>query len=298
MKIFRATIISIFFSILIHGTIIAREHIVVAGDTLYSISKQYQVSIEDIQRLNQLNDSTKLSIGMLLIIPDDASIKFHVVAKGDTYYSIARLHQITVDELLQINKITKDHILQIGEQLIVHSSTQENQTQDTPPTPPPPQKRTPPPIWPDAGSINNATPILPDPDVIEELPVSHAPIAPAKSNNKEPQSTFWPISGKVEPYTGRQGGVTISAIKDTTVLSIATGTVIYLGPYRELGNIVLIEKSGGYVYIYGGLDAVFVTSGQEITAGIALGLINTGGKLVFSVFKDANPIDPTTAPRN
>ncbi|NIZ40854.1 M23 family metallopeptidase [Entomospira entomophila] len=289
MKIFRAIIIYIFFSILAPASIIAREHVVVAGDTLYSIAKQYHVSVEDIQRLNHLSDSTRISIGLTLLIPEDASRKVHIVAKGETYYSIARLYQMTVDELLQINQLNKDHVLQVGEQLLVQATQQP--PKDTDQTP----KRSPPPIWPDAGNINKPAPTLPDKDIIEELPVSHAPIAPIKPTRD--QNILWPITGKVEPYTGRQGGVTIATIKDATVLSVASGTVIYLGPYRELGNIVLVEKAGGYVYIYGGLDAVFVTLGQELTSGVALGVINTGGKLVFSVFKDANPINPDIAPR-
>jgi len=43
------------------------EHVVVQGDTLYSISKQFDLTVEEIQKLNNLNN-TELKIGQVLIL--------------------------------------------------------------------------------------------------------------------------------------------------------------------------------------------------------------------------------------
>ena len=45
----------------------------------------------------------------------------HVVAKGETLTSIARRYGLTVDRLVQVNKISKQAPLQVGQKLIVQS---------------------------------------------------------------------------------------------------------------------------------------------------------------------------------
>jgi LysM repeat protein len=44
-------------------------HILVKGETLYSLSKKYNISITMIQKTNHIKDATKLSVGQKLVIP-------------------------------------------------------------------------------------------------------------------------------------------------------------------------------------------------------------------------------------
>ncbi|WDI37672.1 M23 family metallopeptidase [Entomospira culicis] len=256
------------------------EHVVEAGQTLYSIARLYNTSVATLQELNQLSDPTQIRVGMILKIPsqEESSVVatsqgYHTVQAGDTYYNISQRYNLSVEELLKINQRTADTVLKIGEELRIRPPSN---TASTPQTPPPTSS-------PEAPQ--NTTPRPPEQVVAQP--------------NTQTTSLQWPIKGTISRYTGRQEGVTIASQRASSVLSVASGTVIYLGPHRELGTIVLVEKSGGYVYIYGGLDAVFVIKGQEISVGTPLGMITENtGKITFSVFKDANPIDPAQAPRS
>lgn len=80
------------------------------GDTLWSISKKYNISVDAIKKQNNLVDNI-LSIGGKLLIPNSNK---YIVQKGDTLYSIAKKFETTVDKLKQINNITDD-ILSIGQ---------------------------------------------------------------------------------------------------------------------------------------------------------------------------------------
>ena len=84
------------------------------GDTLYKIAKNYDTTVGDIMKLNNLI-STTLNIGQILKIPND-NIQQYIVKKGDTLYKIATENNITVDELKKINKLT-NNILSIGQVL-------------------------------------------------------------------------------------------------------------------------------------------------------------------------------------
>ena len=89
----------------INGNVI---YTVQKGDTLYSISKEFKVSIEDIKKINNLNNDI-LRINQKLIIPIQ-NPNTYIVQKGDTLYSIARKNNITVDEIKRKNNLNTNLI--------------------------------------------------------------------------------------------------------------------------------------------------------------------------------------------
>ena len=95
-------------------------YIVQRGDTLYSISRRFNVSLEDLRRINNLQSDT-LSIGQVLyfIEQEDNNIEDkYIVQRGDTLYSIAKLFNTTPDEIIKKNKLTSN-TLQVGQVLII-----------------------------------------------------------------------------------------------------------------------------------------------------------------------------------
>ena len=92
-------------------------YVVKSGDSLYSIARKYNTTVDEIKRLNNLT-SNLLSIGQVLKIPSGSSTNTYVVKSGDNLYSIARKYQITVDELKKLNNLTSN-LLSIGQVLKV-----------------------------------------------------------------------------------------------------------------------------------------------------------------------------------
>ena len=83
-----------------------------SGDSLWSISRKFGVSVSELKEANNLS-SNLLSIGQNLIIPGKVPEKEsdeYVVQKGDTLYSIARKFNTTVDNLKSLNNITTDSL--------------------------------------------------------------------------------------------------------------------------------------------------------------------------------------------
>ena len=88
------------------------------GDSLYSIAKKYNVTIDEIKELNNLT-SNLLSIGQVLLIPSSTPLeKTYTVQKGDSLYSIAKKYNTSVDKLKELNSLTSN-MLSIGQILIV-----------------------------------------------------------------------------------------------------------------------------------------------------------------------------------
>jgi lipoprotein NlpD len=89
-------------------------HTIRKGETLYSISRSYNVPVSAVQDANGINDPRDISVGVELVIPS-----VYRVEKGDTYYGIARRYDISVDELLELNGRSRSGVLRVGETLYV-----------------------------------------------------------------------------------------------------------------------------------------------------------------------------------
>lgn len=95
---------------------------VVKGDTLYGISNQFGVSVDDILKLNNVNPNN-LQIGTILNIPGNSGTNAnnyitYTVKKGDSLYSISKNYNTSVNELIKLNNL-KSNLLSIGQKLKV-----------------------------------------------------------------------------------------------------------------------------------------------------------------------------------
>ena len=93
-------------------------HTVEKGDTLWSISQEMDVSVQDIQDWNGL-DSTVIYPYQELRIEE--ALKTYVVVSGDTLFDIAKQHNISVDELMNRNQLTSDMIFP-GDELVLEGT--------------------------------------------------------------------------------------------------------------------------------------------------------------------------------
>jgi murein DD-endopeptidase MepM/ murein hydrolase activator NlpD len=126
-----------------------------------------------------------------------------------------------------------------------------------------------------------------------------------------PGSFSWPVTGTItSPFGWRSNpfggspefhqGLDIAAPSGTTVTAAAGGTVIMAQWYGGYGNYILIDHGGGYSTGYGHLSAIYVSQGQSVSRGQAIGAVgstgvSTGPHLHFEVRINGKPVDP--APR-
>ena len=103
-------------------------HVVKAGQTLYSISKAYEISETEIIKENpgvdlglQIGQVLKIPVGAgneivpPVFTPPDTTYFHHSVKKGETMYSIARIYNIRIEELEKINPFVINHEISIGQ---------------------------------------------------------------------------------------------------------------------------------------------------------------------------------------
>jgi len=104
-------------------------HVVGAKETLFGLSKQYNVSVEALQNANPIL-ANGLQIGQELVIPQNTSIPSkteitlyakatHLVVAKESLFSIARQYNVSVQDLENLNKELLQNGLQIGQTIAI-----------------------------------------------------------------------------------------------------------------------------------------------------------------------------------
>ena len=101
-------------------------YIIKKGDSLYSISKLYGITVDELKSANNLSTNT-LSIGQTLIIPSSnqniTNEIIYTVKKGDSLWLIANKYDTTVDKIRSANNLSSN-VLSIGQTLIIPSTSE------------------------------------------------------------------------------------------------------------------------------------------------------------------------------
>lgn len=84
------------------------------GDTLYSIAKNYGVTVAELERFNELPDPESLAIGQDVLVPVEGFV--YTVKSGDSLYSIASHFGIPLQSLLDANEnLTPPYVIMPGD---------------------------------------------------------------------------------------------------------------------------------------------------------------------------------------
>lgn len=125
----------IIFLFVLNSTGIAQSttHQVKAGDTLFGIAEQYEVSVQQLRTWNNLN-SDQLSIGQQLVIKkqsvNDTSGITHTVEPKETLFSISKKYGVTIEELKQWNNLSTP-TLAIGSTLKIYPERARQSSSET-----------------------------------------------------------------------------------------------------------------------------------------------------------------------
>lgn len=94
------------------------EYVVEPGDSLWSISDRFNISLNTILWANDMNKQALLQIGQKLVIPPVSGV-IHHVQKGDTISTIASIYEAETDKILAFNDLTTGGDIYIGDILMI-----------------------------------------------------------------------------------------------------------------------------------------------------------------------------------
>ena len=195
----------------------------------------------------------------------------HIVARGETLYSIAFRYGKDYRDLARWNAIEEPYVIVPGQALRLSA----------PPAKTPPRTE----------SGKSAT--------AEPAPQAPLRAAPAASPVQGPLQWRWPASGRVlrpSSPTSRKG-LDIAGQRGQAIVAAAPGVVVYSGSgLLGYGQLIIIKHNDTYLSAYAYNERLLVHEGDRIAEGQAIatmGLGNDGRPVLhFQIRKDGKPVNP------
>lgn len=227
--------------------------------------------------------------------PPEQPVRYqtHQVKSGDTLYSLAQTHGVSVEALMRLNRIEDPTELRVGERLLIPpgdrpqvlTSRSSGAVRSDPPsprspTPDPPDFRLPPP--PPETCADGW-------DAPDQTPRSKA-------------GYLWPVDGVVLARFGKKDGkphpgLDIGAPYGSPVWASRSGVVVFAGEQAGFGRLLILEHDGRAFTLYGRNAEHCVREGERVRAGQLLARLGdqdgTGVPyLYFEVREAQRPVDP------
>ena len=96
-------------------------------------------------------------------------------------------------------------------------------------------------------------------------------------------SLVLPVAGSVlrsfgdpDGFGGVEKGLSVGAPPGSTVASPVDGSIVFAGPYRSYGQLLIINAGQGYYFVLAGMDRISVAVGQFVLAGEAVATMGDG----------------------
>jgi lipoprotein NlpD len=213
----------------------------------------------------------------------------YIVRRGDTLYSIAWQHALSVNQLAGMNAIRSPYTIYTGQRLRVRPGN--NPVPAPPPPRPQPAARSAPQPPPAAARTAPQPPPTGKP----------AAAAPAPKLPAVVKHWVWPANGRLisgyQPDAPGKKGIDIAGKKGQLVKAAAAGKVVYSGSgLVGYGRLIIIKHNETLLSAYGHNSNLLVSEGEYVKAGQVIANMGSSGtdrtRLYFEIRKNGKPVNP------
>jgi lipoprotein NlpD len=218
----------------------------------------------------------------------------HVVAPGETLYSIAMRYERDYHELAALNQLDSQFTIKPGQRLRLSGKALPPSRKNPVKSPTKPVVKAP---APGRESDSRRTPVVKSP----------APVPAVASDSRAISSLTdslvwdWPVRGPVIGNFGSNGvtgkGLDIAGKRGDSVRAAASGVVVYAGSgLVGYGRLLIIRHDDNYISAYAHNDRFLVGEGERVKLGQAIAEMGASGadreKLHFEIRERGKPVDP------
>jgi len=212
--------------------------------------------------------------------PPSRKISTHIVAKGETLFSIAWRYGLEYRGLARANGIDSTYTIHPGQVIRLTDSAADVVS----PAP-------------------SAAPVNKGSNAISKSSPSVASVTrpPVKSMGEGEVRWQWPASGKImQKFSGAANankGIDIAGNLGDPVLAASSGRVVYAGSgLLGYGLLIIVKHNDRYLSAYAHNHELLVKEGDNVKAGDKIATLGSSGtdrvKLHFEIRRDGKPVDP------
>ena len=218
---------------------------------------------------------------------------WHVVAPGDTLYSIAMRYEKDYQELAALNHLDTRYTIHPGQRLRLKGKVPAPSAPPHVSAPPPPHRSAAVPVTgarPPSVTRHPAPPTTDSPPEVRDSSPASAPPA-----------WTWPAKGAVIGRFGAPGvtgkGLDIAGKRGDSVMAVSSGVVVYAGSgLVGYGRLLIIRHDDNYISAYAHNDRFLVKEGDRVRPGQVIAEMGASGTdrdmLHFEIRERGKPVDP------
>lgn len=307
------------------------EVVVRPGQTVYAVSREHNVPVQDLIAANGLASPYHVQAGQRLRLPGGTGASYaangsavradaayapaqqpstlkaeaggvHTVKAGETLYSLGRTYGVSPMTIASANGFSGSYQLKVGERVRIPgaggSSLAATESAGTKVAA----------LTPGTDTMNDASTGKSD----RAQPVTSAGLTDTGGDSALPApaaratSEFrWPVKGRVisrfgeKPNGSRNDGINIAVPEGTSVRAAENGVVAYAGnELKGYGNLVLVRHEDGWVTAYAHNKELLVKRGDVVKRGDIVAKAGQTGSVTspqvhFEIRKGAQAVDPT-----
>ena len=225
----------------------------------------------ELAELNNIKKPYNIRIGQRLKVMTTQSVSnngIYIVKSGDNLSTIASNHNMTLNEIANLNNLKKPYTLKVGQKL----------------------------------KLGNANIVASSKQIEKKQPVKQQKQSQQKNSNTI--SFAWPVKGEIISSFGNKAnglyndGINISAANGTDFKATEDGVVAYVGnELRGYGTIILIKHNNNWISAYAHCGSVKVARGDKVSKGQVIGTVGKTGnvstpQLYFSLRSGRQAVDP------
>ena len=134
-----------------------------------------------------------------------------------------------------------------------------------------------------------------------DRPKGTDPLTPRSGRKMEPGKYAVPVAGEIVKRFGESDGfqdskgLTIRTRSAAQVVAPFDGQIMFAGPFKGYGQILIIDHGGGYHSLLAGIEQIEATVGQRVVAGEPVGVMKSGEpspSLYLELRRQGQPINP------
>lgn len=218
-----------------------------SGDTISTIAVKFGVSVNTILWENNLNAYSLIRPGNKLSILPMTGIA-HTVARGDTLASIAAKYKVEANVIMETNKLASAEMLSVGKKLIIPGGTKSYYSSSS------------------SSSVSGLS-------LVKDL------LSPESLKSVPSNKLAWPTVGSriTQYYSWRHHGLDIGNKTGTPIYATDAGVIELAGWGSGYGNQIVINHGGGRKSRYAHLSKFYVSKGQTVQKGQAIGAMGSTG---------------------
>jgi murein DD-endopeptidase MepM/ murein hydrolase activator NlpD len=241
----------------------SEQYVVKVGDTLSSVAGYYGLDTDTILWANDLNSTSVIKPGEKLEIPPGNGLNVKV-QQGENLETLAKKYESSPQMIIDVNWLDYPFELQVGQELFIPDGKK-----------PEPAPKPAAPVY--SGMVRQRAGALQSSSTVPGVG----------------RFLHWPVAGGgtvLQCYSGWHNGIDISSGVGTNLVASAPGVVTFAGCQSggcpPLGSLyggwglawtVVVDHGNGLSTVYGHMRNIYVSSGQSVSRGQALGEMGSTG---------------------